>query len=363
MPQIGFKSFRQEGCNTYLLWDAATRQAAIIDPVFEAMDTYREFVNEKGLRPAWVLDTHTHADHNSASHVIREAYKSEIGMSAKSQSERPTRRLNHGDVLELGALKITALETPGHTPDAMTFYVEDVGADPIFKGAIFTGDTLLIGGSGRVDFPGADPALQWKSLHETLGKLPGATLVFPGHDYNDILFSTLATEREKNPHLRATAEDFVALKQAEAIANPADEVRRRVAFNIAVSPPIPPAALPGSATQCGSPAVFKEGIAAINVDKYWAKLQSPVPEQDYIDVRETDEFADGHPPGARNIPLAELGFHLREVMQARRVYFSCLSGRRSSFAAKTLAYIGHTDAVNVTGGFKAWLQAGLPVKK
>jgi glyoxylase-like metal-dependent hydrolase (beta-lactamase superfamily II)/rhodanese-related sulfurtransferase len=355
MARLGLKYFRQDGCLSYIIFHPETRQAALIDPAIELVDSYRDFLSERGLKLLYALDTHTHADHYSATHIFRDQFKAKIGMSAKTESLRPTLKLRHGETLELGDLKITALSTPGHTPDALCYLCE---------GVLFTGDTLLIGATGRTDFPGADPGELWDSLHKNLAQLPGETLVFPGHDYNDLLFSTLAIERERNSQLalRDRAR-FVQLKSAETIANPELEVRRRIEFNLALTPPPPQPGLPGAITQCGTPAQPNQGVAAINVDKYWAKLQSQAPDQAYIDVREPGEFRDGHPPGSLNIPLSELGLHLNELMRSKRVYFSCLSGRRSSFAAKTLAYIGHPDAVNVTGGFKAWSQAGLPTEK
>src|SRR6185437_871010 len=128
-----------------------------------------------------------------------------------------------------------------------------------------------------------------------------------------------------------------------------------------------PPACDSSATQCGAPQgsviAGSQAVGSINVQKYEQKLREHGAGSLFVDVRERDEFVEGHMPGAQNIPLSEVSLALESLSKAKRVYLSCLSGRRSSFAAETLAYLGFSDVVNVTGGFKAWLQAGLPVEK
>jgi glyoxylase-like metal-dependent hydrolase (beta-lactamase superfamily II)/rhodanese-related sulfurtransferase len=352
---LGLKQFRDEGCISYCLYDRKTRQAALIDPKFGLMEEYRNFLIDNGLKPVWVLDTHIHADHFSATHLFRQEYGAEIGMAESTKSERPTRRLKSGEKIQVGGIEIKVLATPGHTPDSVSYYVD---------GLVFTGDTLFIGGSGRTDFPGSDPAQQWESLHNVLGGLPGETLVFPGHDYNDLLFSTISVERTKNRHLILdTKEKFVAMKQSEFMPNPTDEIRKRIEANLQAAPVLAAGSEEGCATACGAPAAPKEAIASINVEKYSHKLQERSAGTTFVDVREPEEFSEGHMPGATNIPLSEVGLHLNELQGAKRVYISCLSGRRSMFATQTLAYLGFPDVVNVTGGFKAWQASGLPVEK
>jgi glyoxylase-like metal-dependent hydrolase (beta-lactamase superfamily II)/rhodanese-related sulfurtransferase len=357
----GLKQFRNEGCLSYVLWDPASRDAAVIDPVVDLMEDYRELVAARGLKIRYALDTHTHADHYSATHLFRAEYGAEIAMGASTQSARATVRLKDGDTLRIGSFSIQAMDAPGHTPDTLCYRAD---------GSVFTGDTLFIGSSGRTDFPGADPGQLFDSLHARLGALPDATLVFPGHDYNDLLFSTIGTEKKHNPHLRMESRDeFSSMKKAEQLGSGAGneaEIRKRIEFNLSASPGAAPACGPGQVTRCGAPtddSSQDNRASSIGVEKYWNKLQEHTEGTAFLDVREPEEFAEGHMPRVTNIPLSELGYHLAELSSRKRVYASCLSGRRSGMAAKTLAYLGLPDVVNVNGGFKAWSQAGLPVTR
>jgi len=355
MKSIGIKQFRHEGCLSYVVFDRPSGAAVVIDPLAEAIEDYREYLAEHKLKPLIALDTHTHADHFSGSHFFAREYGVPIGMSEKTRSERVTRKLRHGEWIEIGSIRLQALATPGHTPDSMSFYM---------LGLVFTGDTLFIGSSGRTDFPGADPAEQWKSLHEVLGALPDDTVMMPGHDYNDLLFSTMGVEKKKNPHwLVPSCEQFAAMKKAETIVTVTDEVRKRIEFNSKKSPQESPQTNVGAATACGVAMQGAIRVVSISVDKYATKLKENSEKTAFIDVREEDEFVDGHMPGVQNIPLSELALHMSELTQAKRVYLSCLSGRRSGLATQTLNYLGLTDVVNVTGGFRAWQSSGFEVTR
>lgn len=349
----GIKQFRQSGCLSYFFYDRASGKAVAIDPHVDLMDDYREYIAEHGLKITHALDTHVHADHFSATHLFAQEFGASIGMSAHTKSERATERLQHGGTIEVGALSLEVLETPGHTPDSLCFH----GA-----GMVFTGDTLFIGSSGRTDFPGSDPAQQWASIHSVLGKLPPKTLVFPGHDYNDLIFSTLDAESRKNPHwLIPSLEEFTRFKKSEQIAVPDEGVRARIEFNYARSPILSVTGQSG-AMACGAPSRDASAITSISVEKYSHKIEKPDPAHAFIDVREEGEFRTGHIPGTRNIPLSEVGLHLDELARSARVYLNCQAGGRSTRAAKTLAYLGLHDAVNVSGGYGAWMNAGLALE-
>jgi len=354
---IGLKHFRADGCLSYFLFDRQSRESALIDPTFELIDDYRAFLAEESLKLVSVLDTHTHADHFSASHLFLNQYGCEVGMSHLSQSLRPTRKLKHGDLISIGQVQLKVLETSGHTPDSICFVAPEF---------VFTGDTLFIGSSGRTDFPGADPGQQWDSLHQILGKLPPNLLVFPGHDYNDLLFSTIGTEYKKNPHvLIPSREEFIAMKNSELIPHEREEIRRRVQFNLQKAPSDELSGLGGaaSATSCGVATMQGDRVASISVEKYLHKLKEQATGNVFLDVREPNEYSEGHIPGTVNLPLSELGLAIQKISQAKRIYISCLSGRRSSMAVKTLTYLGLPDVVNVTGGYKAWMQTGYSIEK
>jgi glyoxylase-like metal-dependent hydrolase (beta-lactamase superfamily II)/rhodanese-related sulfurtransferase len=350
---LGLKHFRQDGCLSYLIFDPETREAALIDPNAELMADYREAIAEARLKVLFALDTHTHADHFSGSHLFRDEYGAGIAMSTHSRSARVTLRLANGDLLKVGKVEVSALETPGHTLDSMCFLVRSGELS-----MVFTGDTLFIGSSGRTDFPGADPAQQWETFHRVLEALPASTLVYPGHDYSDLLFSTLGTERRKNPHWNMARDEFIAFKRSEQIPNPDSEIQKRIAYNFEAHPTLQPVRGAGAATACGKASSEPDRAASIGVDKYKHKLEEKSDGTRFVDVREAYEFREGHMPGAENIPLSELGLRLPELSRAQRIYVSCLSGRRSSMAARTLAYLELPDVVNVTGGFKAWIKAG-----
>lgn len=354
-PLPGVKHFNHEGCVSYIFFDPSNGAAAVIDPRADMMDEYREFIAANRLKPVIAIDTHVHADHYSGTHFFAQEYRAEIGLSIRSESRRSARRLSHGDLVKIGTLSLECLETPGHTGDSACFYG---------NGMVFTGDTLLISSSGRTDFPSANPGVQWRSLREILGALPDGTLVFPGHDYDGLVCSAIGIEKEKNPHwLVPTVEEFVTMKNAEQIPAPLEEIRKRVEFNLAENPVAEFTGSAAACTACGAPKTRDSAVASINVEKLASKIQDKPEGCLFLDVREREEFRQGHLPASENIPLSEIGLHFERLREARRLYFVCLSGTRSLTAAKTVSYWGCPDAVNVSGGYRAWLRAGLQIEK
>ncbi|MCM2276533.1 MAG: MBL fold metallo-hydrolase [Oligoflexia bacterium] len=371
---VGLHQFRRDGCYSYLLYDRASREAVVVDPRVDLMPDYRAFVAENGLRPVFAIDTHSHSDHFSATHLFRAEFSSEIAMSAASGCERLTLGLKTGDRVALGNLVLEALETPGHTADSLSLLVRAGGEVK----AVFTGDALWIGLSGRVEMGAPGVELLWKSLAELLLPLEERTLVFPAHGGGarggaggELLFSTAGAEKRRNPHLKASStEVFRELKRAEVFAADDPEVRRRLEFNSLRKPGL-------SAGECqdGGPfgprmvavgAMAEESpVSTLQVQKFSQKLESRLraPSHYFIDVREVSEFRAGRLPGTMNLPLSEIGFHLSSLLNAPKLYFSCQTGRRSLCAARTLSYLGHPDVVNVAGGMQAWLNAGYPLLK
>jgi sulfur dioxygenase len=354
-PKPRIKQFRLEGCVSYCVFDGATRDTLLIDPHLSLMDEYREYLSEYRLKLRIALDTATHGDHYSASHLLRAETGCEIAMSARTESARPTRKLSAGEKLTLGSFSFDAIDTPGYSTDSICL---------AGHGMLFTGDTLHIGATGPLGLPGSDSEQMWKSVHDQLASFSDSTVVCPGHDHNNLLFSTLATERKKNRSFATSShEEFAKLKRAEKYplwdGNPAP----RIAFNRAQSPTDPVQTEASTILRFGLPKADLDRIGNIKVEKYLHKLEERARANAFIDVREPEEFRAGHMPGSRNIPMGEVPLHLVELAQSGRVYISCLSGRRSGWAARTLAYVGFKDVVNVSGGFKAWLQAGLPVER
>ena len=169
-----FEQIATGGCQSYLLGCETTRAAVLIDPELTQIDHYRGLCAQHGLTIKYVIDTHTHADHFSASKELGNLLGVPIVMNRLSPAPHATMRLDDGDMLIAGTLKLRALHTPGHTRDSMSLVMED---------RVFTGDTLLIGGTGRSDLPTGDPHQLYESLFEKLLKLPSETMVFPAHDY------------------------------------------------------------------------------------------------------------------------------------------------------------------------------------
>lgn len=187
---------------TYLVADRAAGVAALIDPVREQVERDLTLVRELGLTLTHVLDTHVHADHVTGAALLRERTGAETCAGVHGAACATT-HLRHGDVVRLGSIAITALATPGHTDDSLSFAV---------PGAVFTGDTLLIRGCGRADFQNGDAATLHDSITRTLFVLPDDTVVYPGHDYRGRTASSIGEEKQWNPRLAGkTKAEFVAL--------------------------------------------------------------------------------------------------------------------------------------------------------
>lgn len=350
----GLKQFRQDGCVSHFVFDSTSRELVVIDPRADLMQDYRAYIAEHRLRPLLVIDTRLHWHHLSGSHFFASEFQVPIAMSARTESARATRNLNHGDSIEVGSIQLRTLETPGVSPDAISLSVG--------HGLLFTGDTLLIEAGARVDQLGADPHELWRSQREILGEFSDATIILPGHDSNDRLFSILGVERSRNPDLAsASPEEVTRLKAASPVRHD-PELRARLQYNSSVTP-----------TECreshfgGNSAAateISEGrrVASISVDKYLQKMREHAGGTCFLDVREPEEFSEGHIPGTMNIPLSELALHLKELQAFGRIYVSCQAGRRSVLAAKTLDYLGLPDVVNVSGGIQAWVHSGYPVQ-
>lgn len=196
---------------TYLLVDPDSREAAIIDPVLEQLERDLRLIAEMDLDLRWVLETHVHADHVTAAGLLRERTGAKTAASAIG-APCVDRQLMDGDVIEVGAVRITALSTPGHTDDGMTFEVE---------GHLFTGDTLLIRGCGRSDFQNGDAGRLFDSITGVLFARPSTTVVWPGHDYKGFTTSTIGEELCHNPRVAHKSRDeFIALMNALDLPRP-----------------------------------------------------------------------------------------------------------------------------------------------
>lgn len=186
------------GTYTYLLGCEQTNQAAIIDPVSDNTEQYITLLEQLGLSLLYAIDTHTHADHITALGLLREATGCKTLMGEYSMAECVSDKVKHDAIIVVGGINIKAIYTPGHTNESFSFFS---------SGRVFTGDSLLIRGSGRTDFQGGDAGQSWESIQQQLFTLPDSTLVYPGHDYKGWTVSTIAEEKAHNPRLAGKSRD------------------------------------------------------------------------------------------------------------------------------------------------------------
>ncbi|QSQ11793.1 MBL fold metallo-hydrolase [Myxococcus landrumensis] len=196
---------------TYLLADMATREAVLIDPVLEQVERDVRLVQELGLKLKVVLETHVHADHITAAGLLRERTGAQVFASALG-APCVDRQLSQGDVVRVGGIEVLVLETPGHTDDSLSFLCD---------GRLFTGDALLVRGTGRTDFQNGDPGQLYDSITREVFTLPDATEVYPAHDYAGFTMTSVGEEKRHNPRLAGKSrEEFVAFMKARQIPPP-----------------------------------------------------------------------------------------------------------------------------------------------
>ena len=183
---------------TYLVASAKGREALIIDPVLEDVDKYIVLLNELNLKLVKVIDTHIHADHITGAGKLKDQTKCTTIMGDQTPAEAVEIKVKDEEIIKLDQLKIKALHTPGHTPDSFSFLMNNY---------LFSGDTLLINGTGRTDFQNGSAKDAYNSIFNKLLKLPEETLLYPAHDYNGKKFSTIGDEKKFNPRLQVNNEN------------------------------------------------------------------------------------------------------------------------------------------------------------
>lgn len=203
---------RESSTYTYLLAARRGGEALLIDPVKEETSKYLQLIEELDLKLVYALDTHVHADHVTALGDLRAKTGCASIMGAQSKAECVSMKVKDGELVKIDGLELRAVYTPGHTDDSYSFVMND---------RVFTGDTLLIRGTGRTDFQNGDARQQYDSIFHKLLKLPDETLVYPAHDYKGWTVSTIREEREHNPRLQVRSEEeYVTLMNGLKLANP-----------------------------------------------------------------------------------------------------------------------------------------------
>jgi len=342
----------QSSTYTYLLADERSRQAVLIDPVFEQARRDTALLRELDLTLTTVLETHVHADHVTGAWLLRQQHGSTIALSADSGAAGADRYLAHGDRVDFGERWLEVRATPGHTRGCVSYVLDD-------ETMAFTGDCLLIRGSGRTDFQEGDPRTMYRSVKSQLLSLPPGCLLYPAHDYRGLTVTSVAEERRFNPRLGGDIgeKDFVGYMSNLGLPHP-KLMDIAVPANLRCGRPETDAGLPAEPrwapltfTFAGiweiSPALLEEHAAGVQI----------------VDVREQDEFRGplGHIHGAQLIPLRDLPARAGELAPERPVVAVCRSGARSAQAVVLLQKAGFKDIANLTGGMLRWRAEGNPV--
>ncbi|HET9159294.1 MAG TPA: rhodanese-like domain-containing protein, partial [Caulobacteraceae bacterium] len=292
----------------------------------------------------YLIDTHTHADHFSATKALSHQLGAPVVMHRDSPAPYASLRLDDGDMLKIGDLSIRSIHTPGHTRDSMCLVVAD---------RVFTGDTLLIGGTGRSDLPTGDPNQLYESLFEKLLKLPPETLVYPAHDYKGRSHSTIGDEIATNPRLQKTDRaEFVEMMNHLNLAAPT-HLTEALRTNMSGGKTI---------TQLLAEAAQQTPFVSLN--ELNGRVTGRPNDLIILDVREADAFARGHVPGATHLPRGQLELRINEVLPdpTVRIVACCEFGKISTLAAATLRELGYTRASALDGGMQAWREAGFTLE-
>lgn len=338
-----FEQIRHGGCLSYLVGCESTRAAIVIDPELGEADRYTTLAAEKGLRLRYVLDTHTHADHFTAARELARELSIPVVMNQRSAAPFVDLRVEDGETLVVGSLRLRIMETPGHTDDSLCLLLPD---------RILTGDTLLIGGTGRTDLPTGDANALYDSLFGKLLTLDDALLVYPAHDYKGRSHTTLGAERASNPRLQQRERaGFVELMRGLDIAMP-QHLTEALRTNRT-----------GGKTVAQLIAEAARGIAFMSMEDVKRRIEHGDSGLLVLDVRERDAFRARHLPGAVNIPRGELELRAdRELVDPTlRILTYCEHGKISTLAAYTLRSMGFLRTVALDGGLDAWSKAGFPV--
>ncbi|TAK91076.1 MAG: MBL fold metallo-hydrolase [Burkholderiaceae bacterium] len=343
----------QSSTYTYLLGDEKSREAILIDPVFEQARRDAALIHELDLKLIATLETHIHADHVTSAWLLKQQLGNRIALSKSSGAEGADITLQHGDRLAFGKRYVSARATPGHTNGCLSYVLDD-------ESMAFTGDCLLIRGSGRTDFQQGDPHQLYRSVRTQLFTLPERCLLFPAHDYRGLTVTSVGEEKRFNPRLGGEIgeDDFAGYMDNLNLPHP-----RQI-----------DSALPAN-LRCGR----REGDFDVVDTPQWAQLTYTfagiwvLPPHAYedvaskvqlIDVREADEYLGplGHIHNATLIPLGELSGRINELDRTRPIVTVCRSGGRSAQAVVLLQKAGFKEVANLAGGMLLWHASGYSVE-
>ncbi len=326
---------------SYLLASRHGGEALIIDSVLGRVERYLQLLDELELKLVKVVDTHVHADHITGMGVLRDRTKCVTVMGDQSPADVVSMRVKHGETIDIEGISLEAIYTPGHTDDSYCFRLAD---------RVFTGDTLLIRGTGRTDFQGGDARAAYDSLFNKLLVLPDETLVYPGHVYKGDTVSTIAEERAHNPRLQVrSADEYAGIMNNLNLPDP-KQMDVAVPANIHIG-----AAQEGSGDGMAAWALTSEQLIG-RIDRDSDLL---------IDLREDNERArDGVIAGSVHAPYTRLGQFmssggmLNQIAVDKRLVFYCAYGERSALAVRAARDLGLDNVCHLVGGIAAWTEAG-----
>ncbi len=329
---------------TYLLASRRGGEALIIDPVLDKVDRYVQLLRELDLKLVKAIDTHLHADHITGMGALRDRTRCITVMGRESSVDVVSMRVAEGDTIEIEGMSLDVIHTPGHTRDSYCFLMGD---------RVFTGDTLLIRGTGRTDLQGGDAAAQYDSIFNKLLRLRDETLVYPAHDYKGETVTTIGEERAYNPRLQARSKDeYVEIMRNLKLPNPK-------MMDVAIPANVHIGLAQDELLARGCGLAPSEAVGLLG--------RQDVALVDLREVRERHKH--GVIPGSLHAPYRDLeenvcpGGMLHELAKAtgRRLVFYCAFGERSAMAVQAAHAAGLAGACHIHGGLDAWKKANGPV--
>lgn len=375
----------KEGCLSYIIGCRKAGEAAVVDANHD-MRQYLDILQDQNLKLKYLVDTHTHADHNTLSGELARKTGAPLAMHRNYSGQRRLGagftansevaahlqynasvgvdiELDHGSVLQVGEVVIKVLHTPGHTTDSVCLELPER--------IVITGDSLMIGQCGRPDLPGGDAGALYDSIMNVILKLDDNTIVCPGHDYKGNTSTTIGYERANNPFLKnKSREEFVAYTR-KVFSGGVSAGKLQCSADLPQEPPAPPAdkgPSPMASQMCSAIEYYIRSVPTHwNLVEVVDLNQSLAESKDIflLDVRTPEEFASGGIRGSVNIPLSELPYRVKELPAdlERPIVAICRSGARSAYALMFLRGYGYTHVRSLDLGIHRWAELGYPLEK
>jgi sulfur dioxygenase len=325
---------------TYVVASRKGGEALVIDPVLENVERYIKLMEELDLKLVKVIDTHIHADHISGMAELRDRTNCVTIMGDATPSDVVSMQVKDNDDIAIEGIKLKALHTPGHTNDSYSYLMND---------RIFSGDTLLIRGTGRTDFQNGDPYDSYNSIFERLLKLPEDTLLYPAHDYKGDTVSTIGEEKKFNPRLQVSS--------AEEYANIMNNLNLP-------DPKMMDIAVPGN-LKLGIDMTRQKNTNGLTVEQFQNALSND--EYVLLDLREDSEIhRDGQLNNSIHVPFSKVSDYLikeKENLNNKKVLMYCAVGHRSTLAVQISKSYDYKNTFHLMGGIKNWEAQGAPITK